>query len=147
VRQYIGIPYKHLGRSKDALDCYGLVVTIYRDKLGIELPDVCQYKYGEQACEYMEAFYTEDKYEHVADFHKLWEPVEISKLQKYDVILFNAYKGVEAPTHSGVYLGSNKFIHVMYNLPVTISRFEKLIGVSVHSAYRYKERSDINDNC
>jgi len=144
MRQYIGIPYRHLGRNKDGLDCYGLVVIIYKEKLGIQLPDVCEYKYGVEACEYMEAFYTKEQYEHVSDFHKLWEQVDLDKLEKYDVILFSVYDDVSAPTHSGVYLGRGKFIHVMHNLPVTISTLERMKGI--HSAYRYKERSDINDN-
>lgn len=147
MRRYIGIPYEHQGRSMKGLDCYGLVVLVYKDKLGIELPDVEHYQYGKQACEYMEAFYTNDQYEHVSHFHSLWEPVDLSNLEKYDIILFNAYDDVDAPTHSGVYLGDDKFIHVMHNLPVTISRLSRVLGMAIHSAYRYKERLDVHDNC
>ena len=39
LNNYIGIPYKWGGRSRDAVDCYGLVVLIYKDKYGVELPD------------------------------------------------------------------------------------------------------------
>lgn len=148
MRKYIGMPYKHLGRDARGTDCYGLVVMIYKDKLGIDLPDVCHYsKCNESAGAYMTSFYTNDKYENVSDFHKLWTPVELDKLERYDVILFRSDKDVDAPTHSGVYLGDGKFIHVTYDLPVTISRLNRVLGMDIHSAYRYKERLDTHDNC
>jgi len=137
MRDYIGLPYKHLGRDKKGVDCYGLVVLLYKDKLGVELPDVHEYKFGEDACNYMTAFYTEKKYEHVLGFSQLWTPVE--KLEPYDILLFNTYKELEAPTHSGVFLGEGKFIHCMDNLPVTISRLERRWLSIYHSAYRYKK--------
>jgi len=137
MRDYIGLPYKHLGRDKKGVDCYGLVVLLYKDKLGIELPDVNEYLFGEDACNYMTAFYTKKKYEHVAGFSQLWTPVV--KLEPYDILLFNTYKELEAPTHTGVFLGEGKFIHCMNNLPVTINRLERRWLSIYHSAYRYKK--------
>lgn len=40
AERYVGVPYRHLGRSIDeGLDCYGLVRCFYRDWLGVDLPD------------------------------------------------------------------------------------------------------------
>ena len=39
--RYVGIPYADKGRETgngDALDCWGLLVKVYREQLGIELP-------------------------------------------------------------------------------------------------------------
>ncbi len=144
MRKYVGIPYKHLGRDTKGLDCYGLVVLIYKDKLDIELPDVHLYKFGTDACNYMTAFYTKKKYEHVSGFSKLWTPVE--DLEPYDIILFTVYDDIPAPTHSGVYLGEGKFIHCMSGLPVTINRLKDHWLKRMHSAYRYKERFGVNDS-
>jgi cell wall-associated NlpC family hydrolase len=142
MRKYIGIPYKHLGRDLKGLDCYGLVVMIYKHHLGIELPDVELYTFGEDACNYMTSFYTDKTYENVSGFSKLWTPV--TQLAKYDIILFTVYEDIDAPTHSGVYLDHNKFIHCMSGLPVTISRLEGPWKNKMHSAYRYKERLNLD---
>lgn len=39
VNQYIGVPYKSLGRSPDGWDCYGLVRHLFAEHLGVTLPD------------------------------------------------------------------------------------------------------------
>lgn len=42
ARKYLGVPFRHRGRSATGLDCAGLGWISYRD-LGIELPDVRAY--------------------------------------------------------------------------------------------------------
>ena len=37
---YIGIPFQYGGRTKTSLDCYGLVMLLYKDFKNIELPEV-----------------------------------------------------------------------------------------------------------
>lgn len=41
INDWIGIPFQSGGRSKNGLDCYGLVCAIYQEKLGLTLPDWC----------------------------------------------------------------------------------------------------------
>ena len=37
--QWIGIPYRELGRGPEAYDCLGLFLAVYRDRFGVEIPD------------------------------------------------------------------------------------------------------------
>lgn len=39
ARQYIGLPFVLGGRTKEGLDCWGLVKVVYQEVKGIELPD------------------------------------------------------------------------------------------------------------
>ena len=42
ARSYVGVPWRHLGRSRTGLDCIGLVLLAARD-VGIELSDPAPY--------------------------------------------------------------------------------------------------------
>src|SRR4029077_19729927 len=39
INDYVGVPYRHNGRDRAGWDCWGLVLAVYRDMLGLELPD------------------------------------------------------------------------------------------------------------
>jgi cell wall-associated NlpC family hydrolase len=40
---YVGIPFKTLGRDRSGCDCYGLARLVLQDKYNIELPDLLTY--------------------------------------------------------------------------------------------------------
>lgn len=42
MMQYLGKPYKHLGRGPDAFDCWGLPIQVYKDH-GIKIFDLNNY--------------------------------------------------------------------------------------------------------
>jgi len=39
INDYVGVPYVVNGRDRNGWDCWGLVLAVYRDRLGVELPD------------------------------------------------------------------------------------------------------------
>jgi cell wall-associated NlpC family hydrolase len=39
INDYIGKAYRLSARGPDAYDCWGLVMAVYRDRLGVALPD------------------------------------------------------------------------------------------------------------
>jgi probable lipoprotein NlpC len=41
--RFVGIPFGDLGRDRDGADCWGLACIIYREELGISLPDYLGY--------------------------------------------------------------------------------------------------------
>lgn len=41
--EYVGIPFKTLGRDKTACDCYGLVRIVLNEHYGIMLPELLEY--------------------------------------------------------------------------------------------------------
>ena len=39
TNDYVGIPFQKNGSDRNGTDCWRLIVMVYREKLGIELPD------------------------------------------------------------------------------------------------------------
>lgn len=83
--QFLGVRYRRSGESvKSGFDCSGLVKTLF-SKFNIELPRTSreQFQQGEE--------------------------IDRDKLEEGDLVFFSS-KG-NNPTHVGVYVGDNKFIH------------------------------------
>jgi hypothetical protein len=94
VNEYIGIPYSFSGRTRAALDCYGLVSDVYKTQLGISLPDWRRdgpsVASGVDAlCRHVDSDEARDMFEEVP------EPVD------YDVIVVSRFG---KPHHVGVFV-------------------------------------------
>jgi cell wall-associated NlpC family hydrolase len=126
VMKYLGIPYKHMGRTVDGLDCWGLVKMIYLDLLRVELLDI-----GE---EYPEDWSWKGKDLFMENYQKQWERVE--RPLPIDVVLLNNGTGVA--NHAGVMLNDRNFIHCI-KAGVVVNRVtEKLWKTKVAGFFRYK---------
>ncbi|HYE82969.1 MAG TPA: peptidoglycan-binding protein [Clostridia bacterium] len=84
AKQYLGVPYQWGQSSGKAFDCSGFVVYIMK-KFNVDLERTAssQYKTGSK--------------------------VEKEDLQAGDLVFFTTYK--KGPSHVGMYIGDNKFIH------------------------------------
>jgi cell wall-associated NlpC family hydrolase len=98
--QLIGVKYRFSGLSETSgLDCSGLVKTLF-SKVNIDLPRSSreQYQQGEK--------------------------VETDKLEAGDLVFFSS--GGSSPTHVGIYLGNDKFLHAARKAKqVMVSDFTK----------------------
>jgi cell wall-associated NlpC family hydrolase len=125
--EYLGIPFKSGGRDRNGIDCYGIILLIYKEKKGIQLFDIEKY----------DSAWGESENYFISNYHKSWEKIEIKELQPFDVILFRIDTIV--PQHVGLYTGEGKFIHCMETMPVGISKLNNRPWPSyIDSAYRYK---------
>jgi len=88
ARQYLGVPHCMGGTTMKCMDCSGLLVTVF-GKYGIQLPHNSeeQARYGERIA-------------------------AMNELKKGDLVFFiRTYQTDHFITHSGIYIGENKFIH------------------------------------
>lgn len=98
--RYVGIPFTELGRSLEGCDCWGLACVIYREELGITLPEYLGYASTEEQGEIAEL---------VADATSspLWVPVEGPALA-FDIAGFR--RGRFA-SHAGIVIRHGLMIH------------------------------------
>lgn len=119
--QYIGIPFEYGGRTRKKLDCYGLVMLLYKDIHGIEIPDVISPTFLADIAD-------------LVSVEKLkWEPCE---LEVGAVIIFNV-RGYGC--HVGYYLGNDKMIHTWEGTGgVMIERISFSWKHRIMGVYRWK---------
>jgi cell wall-associated NlpC family hydrolase len=98
ARQYIGVPHCMGGTTMKCMDCSGLLVAVF-GKYGIHLPH---------------------NSEEQARYGKLLTGMD--ELVKGDLVFFiRSYETDNFITHSGIYIGNNKFIHTSTKSGVTIT--------------------------
>lgn len=119
--EYIGIPFKYGGRDHKNLDCYGLVMLLYKELHNIEIPDVI-------SPEYLAAIHNLVLSEKIK-----WSP---SELEEGAVILFSI-KGYGA--HVGYYIGNDQMIHTWEKTSgVTIERISFAWKHRILGVYKYE---------
>jgi murein DD-endopeptidase / murein LD-carboxypeptidase len=98
AQKYLGVPWCMGGTTMKCMDCSGLLVTVFA-KHGIHLPH---------------------NSEEQARYGKIIAGMD--ELRKGDLVFFiRSYKTHYFITHSGIYLGNNKFIHTSSKNGVSIT--------------------------
>lgn len=94
AKSHLGAPYLFGGTSHDGFDCSGFSQIVFKET-GIDIPRIT----GEQ--------------------YKMGTAVNKKDLQKGELIFFETIN--KGPSHMGIYIGDNKFIHSSSSKGVAIS--------------------------
>lgn len=97
VSTWLNVPYRYGGNSKKGVDCSGLVHQVYKKVYNLNLPRTTATLYSNK--------------------NKLNE----SKLRTGDLIFFATGNNKSNPTHVGIYLKENRFIHASTSKGVIVS--------------------------
>lgn len=129
ISKYLGVPYKHRGRDLKGLDCYGLIICIYKD-LGFKLWDIEE--------EYDENWSWKGKNHFIENYHQQWRRIEVPDV--FDVVLFSNSKGIA--NHGGVVLSEGRFIHTCKQGTIISRLSDPGWRKRIEGFYRLKERDD-----
>lgn len=97
AKTHLGSPYLFGGTSQEGFDCSGFSQEVFK-QTGIEIPRTT----GEQ--------------------FEMGIAVKKEDLQKGDLIFFETIR--KGPSHLGIYIGDNKFIHSSSSKGVSISKLD-----------------------
>jgi len=120
-KKYVGIPFKHLGRDRSGLDCYGLLIYYYKEEFGIEIPDwYYSPQWSKEGCNYFM-----ENYETIA--------FKVDTPRVHDVVLFYTDIVSKVVNHAGILVElPSKVLQVIksgvsltdFNTPVLKKRIE-----------------------
>ena len=113
LAKYIGLPYAPQGRSRQHVDCYGLVYVVYRDEIGVVLPTYTD--------DYDDPDNSEEVSQAIERHAGSWKKVLVP--QVLDVLVFNM-RGL--PAHCGLYIGNGDFLHSMKGTATCIERLNSI---------------------
>lgn len=129
IEKYLGVPYVHLGRTMEGLDCWGFLKKVYAD-LGFRLFDIEDLQYekvwGLKGKDYFKENYFHD-----------WDREPTPNV--LDGVLFLNSRGVA--NHAGVVFSGRRFIHCC-RAGVVVSRLDDPSWKTrIEGFYRLKART------
>ena len=109
---YIGIPYEPMGRTRDGLDCWGLLRLVYREQFAIDVPS------------YTEDYASPEEHEEVgrlirSETTRSWKRVDYPGLG--DGCLFDVYG---EPAHVGVVVWPGIMLHIRRGTGSCVERYD-----------------------
>lgn len=134
-RDYVGLPWQFAGRSRDSVDCWGLLWLVYRDVLGIEIAS-----YAEETTDAPER-------EQIASLmagelvKSPWVDVPPGQEREFDMAVF---KRAGIDSHVGVVIEPGRMLHITSGTESRVERFDqgrwkpKLIALHRHESLRSK---------
>jgi hypothetical protein len=123
-RDLIGVKFLDHGRSKEGLDCYGLVIEVYK-RIGINLPDV-EYK----ATDIETSRNVDKQLRELIPMDKIEQPIK-------NCIVELAVLG--DPSHVGIYLGKGDFLHTNRKNGVVIEKLQRWEN-RISAFYKVREK-------
>lgn len=110
--KYIGLPYLENGRTEAGVDCWGLARLFYKDQFNIDLPSYTTEYDGGQDPAIISVINA-----HIDN----WEQLNAPSIG--DLCLFNI---MGEPTHVGIYVGDNKFLHSRENMDSVVESLNNI---------------------
>lgn len=130
---YIRIPFKDHGRTRNGADCWGLACIIYAEQLGIELPALTGYEDTKDRAKISDIIKAESQ---------TWQFIVRDKEEPFDIAVF---KVLGQPMHVGVVVKPGLMIHCERGCGVYRTQYykENQWDRRLEGFFRYAERPGI----
>ena len=112
TREFVGIPYAPMGRTRAGADCWGLVRILLEEHFGIRVPDLSEQYQADARPEDLEQITHEEA--------EKWWPIALGDEQPGDVVLM-ALAGWDR--HTGVVVAPGWMVHTEKGLDSVLERY------------------------
>jgi cell wall-associated NlpC family hydrolase len=117
ANKFVGLPFLPNGRDENGLDCWGLVVKVYEDQLGIKLPQM------DGAYESEDAISLRRISVKMKEESQRWVRSVVPQI--YDVALM---RWGSIPCHVGICIGNGYLLHIERK---TLSCIQRLTDIDI----------------
>lgn len=131
--RYVGLPFLSGGRTRAAVDCWGLVRLVFADHAGIDLP-------SHDTVEAHDLLRVMGRVREAVLIPPWTTAVPIGAEQPLDVVVMSDRPGKALPTHVGVIVGPGSVLHAQEATLSTIMRLDapalrgRVLGIYRHDA-------------
>jgi cell wall-associated NlpC family hydrolase len=129
TRDFIGLPWQFAGRSRDGVDCWGLLWLIYRDVLHIEIASYAQETMDAPERDQIAALMA-------GELSKTpWTDIPLGQERAFDMAVF---KRAGLDSHVGVVVEPGRMLHITQGTETRVEWFDqgrwkpKLIALHRH---------------
>jgi cell wall-associated NlpC family hydrolase len=119
-KEFLGVPFAHMGRNKNGMDCFGLIIA-WLFVLGKS--------YRDHGYDFDWAKKGENHFSELDDLPDLF--VRIATPLPGSVVLING--GFDVPSHAGIVLPQKKMLHALEKIGVAITPLSRY----QHTIYGY----------
>ena len=110
--KYVGCPFKHLGLDpKKGIDCLNLIIHIYKEELGIEIPYTSR-DWCNTVSDYWYDATFERPFEKGGTKEYGWK--KVTDPEEFDVITMTLGSSL-ITNHAAIYIGKGKILHSFQN--------------------------------
>lgn len=130
VNDYVGIPYDLDGRTREGLDCWGLVRMVMQERYDIWMPEFTAIEYDvRDESNHLRAI------EKFCTWNKDFKEVPLESVRGGDIVVFHIYA---MPLHMGVVLRRGEMLHCRQGVDTCVERYDGPLWSSrVDSVYRH----------
>lgn len=143
TRDYVGIPYRDLGRDRSGCDCWGLARLVWTERAGVEVPMYGTVHGGGGAGGEVEPAVLE------ATSGDLWNPVQWGDERGFDAVLMRGvWRDAGGALHAGlIHVGivaaPGVMLHIEQGIDASLGfyRSDPRLSRRVDSFWRHRELS------
>ncbi len=133
IRKYVGIPFKDHGSDFDGCDCYGLVYLLYKEELGLMLP---------QVGDLYESAYNRHQVDNLLDRKTRFDWCMEVTGQRYNPFDMLVFRIAGTDHHVGLYVREGYMLHIMEGCNAGIERYTGIRwGRQLHRVLRHRDHA------
>lgn len=139
ARQYIGVPFEHQGRSRNGIDCVGLLQAVASD-LGLKHVDSAVYSHNPNPRNLLATLVQSCTRISGEPLELLADDVDLEDVRPGSILL-HSFRERDIPRHASIVVDRERVVHACADTGVKRVIEQTLIGEmrsSVHSAWRYR---------